>query len=145
MRVLRAIHGYTSCFWPRLFADQQRQWGCETVIFVRTIRLSRGWIRSQQRDGRWVVKCLYRETLVGLNDCVTTSVKGASSPGMYIDGTKRRSRGEGAGHAGWEFWPAVKRRIGQGAFVRRRVLESWVPCRALGAKLWRGRGAVDWP
>ena len=32
-----------------------------------------------------------------LNDCVTTSVKGASSPRMYIVGTKRKSRGEGEG------------------------------------------------
>jgi hypothetical protein len=32
-----------------------------------------------------------------LNDCVTTSVTGASSPRMYIVGTKRKSRGEGEG------------------------------------------------
>jgi hypothetical protein len=37
------------------------------------------------------------DTMGWLNDCVTTSVKGASSPRMYIVGTKRKSRGEGEG------------------------------------------------
>jgi hypothetical protein len=55
-----------------------------------------------------------------LNDCVTTSVKGASSPRMYIVGTKtkveRRSEGKLAG----EFWPAVEGRMGESARRRER-------------------------
>jgi hypothetical protein len=55
-----------------------------------------------------------------LNDCVTTSVKGASSPRMYIVGTKRKLRGEGEGKAGREFWPAVEGRMGESARRRER-------------------------
>ena len=68
------------------------------VCLLRTIRrVEREYLLSTTGVDGQVAKCLYRKTLLGLNDCVTTSVKGASSPRMYIVGTKRKSRGEGEG------------------------------------------------
>lgn len=55
-----------------------------------------------------------------LNDCVTTSVKGASSPRMYIVGTKRKSRGEGEGKLVGSSGRAVEGRMGESARRRER-------------------------
>ena len=69
----------------------------EFCLCLRTISVERLVLLSTA--SRWpVVKVsVPGDTMGWLNDCVTTSVKGASSPRMYIVGTKRKSRGEGEG------------------------------------------------
>jgi hypothetical protein len=65
---------------------------------------------------------------------------------MVIVGTKGTSRGEGAGHAGWEFWPATNDGWGK-ASERRRVLRggSPGPLQGLGLPSFGVGWEVDWP
>ena len=71
-----------------------------------------------------------------MNDCVTTNVKGARSPRMYIVAAKRKSRGEGEGR--WA-GPAVKAGWGK-AGLRRRT--AGIAKRRRGME--RGTGQKEW-
>jgi hypothetical protein len=121
--VLSTIHEYRVCCWPVLFTNQRGGRGRSRVVSGVCVQLECREVGScSQQLVSWPVeKCLYRKTLWGVlveRLCVTTNVKGASSPRMYIVGTKRKSREEKVRAAGREFWPAVEGRMRESA--RRR-------------------------
>jgi hypothetical protein len=121
--------------------------GPKVEKYLRTARRVERMDLLSTTGGRRIVKCLYRKTLLVVERLVTTNVKGASSPRMLLLERKERREEKGAGHAGWEFWPASNDGWGK-ASERRRVAACWVPCRALGcqALAWDGKltGREEW-